>query len=57
MYAGNMLWSNILTGLVIFAVIGFTLLPIWPDAAKKVLVKNDSIFTKKEKVFLYSRMS
>jgi translocation protein SEC62 len=37
MYAGNMLWSNILTGLVIFAVIGFTLLPIWPDAAKKVL--------------------
>lgn len=32
-----MLWSNILTGLVIVAVIGFTLLPIWPDAAKKVL--------------------
>lgn len=37
MYAGNMIWSNILTGLVIAAVIGFTLLPIWPDAAKKVL--------------------
>lgn len=32
-----MLWSNILTGLVIAAVIGFTLLPIWPDAAKKIL--------------------
>lgn len=37
MYAGNMLWSNILTGLVIAVVIGFTLLPIWPDAAKKIL--------------------
>mmetsp|Transcript_90822 Transcript_90822/g.256526 ORF Transcript_90822/g.256526 Transcript_90822/m.256526 type:complete len:338 (+) Transcript_90822:83-1096(+) len=37
MYAGNMMWSNILTGLVIAVVIGFTLLPIWPDVAKKVL--------------------
>ena len=31
------MWSNILTGLVIAVVIGFTLLPIWPDVAKKVL--------------------
>lgn len=37
MYAGNMMWSNIATGLVIALVIGFTLLPIWPDAAKKIL--------------------
>jgi translocation protein SEC62 len=37
MYAGNMMWSNIATGAVIAVVIGFTLLPIWPDAAKKVL--------------------
>lgn len=37
MYAGNMVWSNLLTGLVIAVVIGFTLLPIWPDAAKKIL--------------------
>lgn len=37
MYAGNMMWSNILTGLVIAVVIGFTLLPIWPDYAKKIL--------------------
>jgi len=37
MYAGNMMWSNVATGLVIFAVIGFTLLPIWPDYAKRIL--------------------
>lgn len=37
MYAGNMMWSNIMTGLVIIVVIGFTLLPIWPDVAKRVL--------------------
>lgn len=37
MYAGNMMWSNIATGFIIAIVIGFTLLPIWPDAAKKVL--------------------
>ena len=37
MYAGNMVWSNIATGAVIAIVIGFTLLPIWPDAAKKIL--------------------
>jgi translocation protein SEC62 len=37
MYAGNMMWSNIATGLVIAVVIGFTLLPVWPDVAKKVL--------------------
>jgi translocation protein SEC62 len=37
MYAGNMMWSNIATGLVIFAVVGFTLLPIWPDYAKRIL--------------------
>lgn len=37
MYAGNMVWSNIATGGVIAIVIGFTLLPIWPEAAKKVL--------------------
>ncbi|CAK9250847.1 unnamed protein product [Sphagnum jensenii] len=37
MYAGNMVWSNVATGAVIIVVIGFTLLPIWPEAAKKVL--------------------
>jgi translocation protein SEC62 len=37
MFSGNMMWSNLATGLVIFAVIGFTLLPIWPDVAKKIL--------------------
>lgn len=37
MYAGNMVWSNIATGAVIAIVIGFTLLPIWPDFAKKIL--------------------
>jgi translocation protein SEC62 len=37
MYAGNMVWSNIATVAVIAVVIGFTLLPIWPEAAKKVL--------------------
>ena len=37
MYAGNMVWSNVATGAVIALVIGFTLLPIWPEAAKKVL--------------------
>mmetsp|Transcript_10894 Transcript_10894/g.17731 ORF Transcript_10894/g.17731 Transcript_10894/m.17731 type:complete len:342 (-) Transcript_10894:169-1194(-) len=37
MYAGNMVWSNIATGAVIALVIGFTLLPIWPDAAKHIL--------------------
>ena len=37
MYAGNMVWSNIATGAVIAVVIGFTLLPIWPDFAKKIL--------------------
>jgi translocation protein SEC62 len=37
MYAGSLLWSNIATGAVIAIVIGFTLLPVWPDAAKKVL--------------------
>lgn len=37
MYAGNMVWSNIATGAVIAVVIGFTLLPIWPDMAKRVL--------------------
>lgn len=31
------MWSNIGTGLVIAVVIGFTLLPIWPDVAKKIL--------------------
>ena len=37
MYAGNMVWSNILTGAVIFVVVAFTLLPIWPEWAKKIL--------------------
>lgn len=32
-----MMWSNIATIIVIALVIGFTLLPIWPDIAKKVL--------------------
>jgi translocation protein SEC62 len=37
MYAGNMLWSNIATFAIVAAVIVFTLLPIWPTVAKKVL--------------------
>eukprot|EP01041_Mallomonas_annulata_P009816 gene9816-20416_t len=37
MYAGNMVWSNMATAGVIAVVIGFTLLPIWPDFAKKIL--------------------
>jgi translocation protein SEC62 len=37
MYAGNMVWQNIATGAVIALVIIFTLMPIWPDVAKKVL--------------------
>ena len=32
------MWSNIGTVLLIAAVIGFTLLPIWPDIAKKVFM-------------------
>jgi hypothetical protein len=36
-YAGNKLWSHIATGSIIAIVIIFTLLPIWPDAAKKIL--------------------
>ena len=32
-----MMWSNIATRAVIAVVIGFTLLPIWPDYAKKIL--------------------
>lgn len=37
MYSGSMMWSNIATGAMIFAVIGFTLLPIWPEFMKKIL--------------------
>jgi translocation protein SEC62 len=37
MYEGSMMWSNIGTGALVAAVIGFTLLPIWPDSAKRVL--------------------
>ena len=37
MYSGNMVWSNIATGLVVALVIICTLMPIWPAAAKHVL--------------------
>lgn len=37
MYAGSMVWSNMATAAVIAVVIGFTLLPIWPEIAKKIL--------------------
>ena len=37
MYSGNMVWSNVATGLVIAIVIICTLMPIWPAAAKHVL--------------------
>lgn len=37
MYSGNMVWSNIATGLVVAIVIICTLMPIWPAAAKHVL--------------------
>ena len=36
MYAGNMLWSNIASGGVVLAILGFTLLPLWPDILKQV---------------------
>merc|ERR1719502_1910942 len=32
-----MLWSNLATGAVILIVIGFSLLPLWPDIMKKIL--------------------
>lgn len=37
MYQGNMMWTHVMSGALIAVVIGFTLLPIWPDIAKKVL--------------------
>ena len=37
MYAGSLLWSNIATFAIIAIVIGFTLLPVWPEFAKKIL--------------------
>lgn len=37
MYQGSMMWSNIGAGVLIAVVIGFTLLPIWPDFAKRIL--------------------
>lgn len=37
MISGNMTWSHIATGAVMATILGFTLLPIWPDAAKRVL--------------------
>ena len=37
MYEGSMMWYNIGAGVLMGGVIGFTLLPIWPDIAKKVL--------------------
>ena len=37
MYSGSMTWSNLATGGVIAVVIGFTLLPIWPEFMKKIL--------------------
>jgi translocation protein SEC62 len=36
-WEGNKLWNYIFTTLIVVAVIGFTLLPIWPDAAKRIL--------------------
>jgi translocation protein SEC62 len=37
MYSGNMVWSNMATVAVIAVVIIFTLLPVWPPMAKKIL--------------------
>ena len=37
MYSGSMMWSNVLTGIVIALVVGFTLLPIWPEIMKRIL--------------------
>jgi len=37
MFAGSMVWSNMATGVVIALVVGFTLLPVWPDFAKRIL--------------------
>ena len=37
MYQGNMMWTHVMSGSLIAVVIGFTLLPIWPEIAKKVL--------------------
>lgn len=48
MYSGSMMWSNVATGTMMFLVIGFTLLPVWPDFMKKILwyVICHSLFTK-----------
>lgn len=37
MYSGSMVWSNMATFAVIAVVIIFTLLPVWPPIAKKIL--------------------
>mmetsp|Transcript_13278 Transcript_13278/g.13765 ORF Transcript_13278/g.13765 Transcript_13278/m.13765 type:complete len:349 (-) Transcript_13278:316-1362(-) len=37
MFSGSMVWSNVATIAVIIVVIIFTLLPVWPAFAKKVL--------------------
>lgn len=37
MYEGSLMLSHIATGLLIFVVIAFTLLPLWPMIARKVL--------------------
>lgn len=55
MYAGNMVWSNVATGAVIAVVIGFTLLPIWPEAAKKVLWYCSVTFLIATLVFVFIR--
>jgi hypothetical protein len=37
MFSGSMMWSNVATVAVILVVIMFTLLPVWPQFAKKIL--------------------
>lgn len=37
MFSGSKVWSNVATAAVIAIVIIFTLLPVWPQFAKKIL--------------------
>lgn len=56
MFAGNMVWSNVATGAVIAVVIGFTMLPIWPDFAKKILWYISVTFLLVSLVFILIRL-
>lgn len=56
MYQGSLLWSNIATVLIIAVVIGFTLLPVWPEQAKVVLWYITCTFLIFMVVFIFLRL-